>query len=120
MGDEPQTETEAAVEASQSESHQIGPESSEAAENPLDLEAEIAADYLEELLDIADLDGDIDTYIEGDRAHVSIISESTVLVGTNGEVLDALQELRLQKPTEGNRWPTSRKLKPTQLSRRMS
>ncbi|MFB9672381.1 protein jag [Microlunatus capsulatus] len=64
-----------------------------ASDNPLDTEAEIAADYLEELLDIADLDGDIDTYIEGDRAHVSIVSESQVLVGANGEVLDALQEL---------------------------
>ena len=42
----------------------------EGAENPLETEAEIAADYLEELLDIADLDGDIDTFIEGDRAHV--------------------------------------------------
>jgi spoIIIJ-associated protein len=62
-------------------------------DNPLDTEAEIAADYLEELLDIADLDGDIDTYIEGDRAHVSIVSDSEILVGPNGEVLDALQEL---------------------------
>jgi spoIIIJ-associated protein len=62
-------------------------------DNPLDTEAEIAADYLEELLDIADLDGDIDTYIEGDRAHVSIVSDSEILVGANGEVLDALQEL---------------------------
>jgi spoIIIJ-associated protein len=62
-------------------------------DNPLDTEAEIAADYLEELLDIADLDGDIDTYIEGERAHVSIVSESEILVGPNGEVLDALQEL---------------------------
>ena len=70
-------------------------------DNPLDVEAEIAADYLEELLDIADLDGDIDTYIEGDRAHVSIVSESQVLVGPNGEVLDALQELtRLAVMTE--------------------
>ena len=111
MADEPQTETEAAVETDQTESHQIGPESSEtsltepesseASENPLDFEAEIAADYLEELLDIADLDGDIDTYIEGDRAHVSIISESIVLVGADGEVLDTLQELtRLAVMTE--------------------
>jgi len=69
--------------------------------NPLDSEAEIAADYLEELLDIADLDGDIDTYIEGERAHVSIVSESQVLVGPNGQVLDALQELtRLAVMTE--------------------
>jgi spoIIIJ-associated protein len=67
----------------------------------LDTEAEVAADYLEELLDIADLDGDIDTYIEGDRAHVSIVSESEVLVGPHGEVLDALQELtRLAVMTE--------------------
>jgi len=70
-------------------------------ENPLEVEAEIAADYLEELLDIADLDGDIDTYIEGDRAHVSIVSGSQVLVGPGGTVLDALQELtRLAVMTE--------------------
>ena len=75
------------------------------AENPLETEAEVAADYLEELLDIADLDGDIDTFIEGDRAHVSIVSESQVLVGQDGTVLDALQELtRLAVMTEtGNR-----------------
>jgi spoIIIJ-associated protein len=74
-------------------------------ENPLETEAEVAADYLEELLDIADLDGDIDTFIEGDRAHVSIVSESQVLVGPDGAVLDALQELtRLAVMTEtGNR-----------------
>jgi spoIIIJ-associated protein len=73
----------------------------QAAENPLETEAEIAADYLEELLDIADLDGDIDTFIEGDRAHVSIVSQSQALVGPGGEVLDALQELtRLAVMTE--------------------
>jgi spoIIIJ-associated protein len=105
VADQPQAETEVAVEANQAESDQIGPESEsepgDTAENPLEIEAEIAADYLEELLDIADLDGDIDTYLEGDRAHVSIISESTVLVGTDGAVLDALQELtRLAVMTE--------------------
>ncbi len=68
-------------------------EGSAGPENPLETEAEVAADYLEELLDIADLDGDIDTYIEGDRAHVSIVSDSEVLVGADGSVLDALQEL---------------------------
>jgi spoIIIJ-associated protein len=97
VADEPQAETDAAVEVDPAEPA----DSSEATENPLDLEAEIAADYLEELLDIADLDGDIDTYIEGDRAHVSVISESNVLVGAGGEVLDALQELtRLAVMTE--------------------
>ena len=69
--------------------------------DPLDLEGEIAADYLEELLDIADLDGDIDTYVESGRAHVSIVTEADVLVGQNGKVLDALQELaRLAVVTE--------------------
>ena len=60
----------------------------------LELEGEIAADYLEELLDIADLDGDLDMDVEGDRAAVSIVgAELSQLVGAGGEVLDALQEL---------------------------
>lgn len=67
----------------------------------LEVEGDIAADYLEELLDIADLDGDIDTYVEGGRAHVSLVTEGDQLVGKNGEVLDALQELaRLVVMTE--------------------
>ena len=70
-------------------------------EQALDNEGEIAADYLEELLDIADLDGDIDTYSEGGRAHVSIVTDGDILVGRNGEVLEALQELaRLAVMTE--------------------
>lgn len=70
-------------------------------EEALTNEGEIAADYLEELLDIADLDGDIDTFNEGGRAHVSILSDSDVLVGKGGEVLEALQELaRLAVMTE--------------------
>ena len=60
----------------------------------LEQEGDIAADYLEELLDIADLDGDLDMDVEGDRAAVSIVGvELTQLVGSNGEVLEALQEL---------------------------
>ena len=60
----------------------------------LEQEGDIAADYLEELLDIADLDGDLDMDVDGDRAAVSIVgADLTQLVGANGEVLDALQEL---------------------------
>ncbi|MEI7056405.1 R3H domain-containing nucleic acid-binding protein [Nocardioides sp. CCNWLW239] len=60
----------------------------------LEQEGDIAADYLEELLDIADLDGDLDMDVEGDRAAVSIVGgELDQLVGRHGEVLDALQEL---------------------------
>lgn len=67
----------------------------------LDDEGDIAADYLEELLDIADLDGDIDTYTEGGRAHVSIVTDATILVGNDSEVLEALQDLcRLAVMTE--------------------
>ncbi len=57
-------------------------------------EGEIAADYLEELLEIADLDGDLDMDVEGDRATVSIVgAQLPQLVGDQGEVLEALQEL---------------------------
>jgi spoIIIJ-associated protein len=60
----------------------------------LEQEGDIAADYLEELLDIADLDGDLDMDVEGDRAAVSIVgADLSQLVGSNGEVLEALQEL---------------------------
>ncbi len=64
----------------------------------LEREGEVAADFLETLLDIADLDGDIDVDIDGDRAAVAIVDseEGRVprrLVGADGKVLEALQEL---------------------------
>ena len=64
----------------------------------LEREGEVAADFLETLLDIADLDGDIEVDVDGDRAAVSIVDsdEGRVprrLVGTDGKVLEALQEL---------------------------
>jgi spoIIIJ-associated protein len=60
----------------------------------LEREGEIAADYLEELLDIADLDGDIDMDVERDRALVSVVGgDLDHLVGDEGVVLEALQEL---------------------------
>jgi spoIIIJ-associated protein len=63
-------------------------------QSALERESDIAADYLEELLDIADLDGDLDLDVEGDRAAVSIVGDGLDhLVGRNGEVLEALQEL---------------------------
>jgi spoIIIJ-associated protein len=63
----------------------------------LEEEGEIAADYLEELLDIADLDGDIDIDVQHGRAAVEIVADEPGtlehLVGADGEVLDALQDL---------------------------
>lgn len=65
----------------------------------LEEEGEVAADYLEELLDIVDLDGDIDIDVENGRASVAIVAENGAerdlrrLVGAKGEVLEALQDL---------------------------
>ena len=64
----------------------------------LEREGEVAADFLETLLDICDLDGDLEVDIDGDRAAVSIVDSEDGrvprrLVGQNGQVLDALQEL---------------------------
>ncbi|VEI13343.1 Jag family protein [Trueperella bialowiezensis] len=65
----------------------------------LDREGDIAADYLEELLDIADLDGDLEIGIEADRASVGIVADDggdrrlKRLIGRRGETLESLQEL---------------------------
>lgn len=73
--------------------------SAPASTSRLEEEGDIAADYLEELLDIADLDGDIDIDVDHGRASLAIVAEGSAdralrrLVGTDGEVLDALQEL---------------------------
>lgn len=64
----------------------------------LEEEGDVAADYLEELLDIADIDGDIDIEVRNGRTYISIVAEEEAagldsLVGPDGEVLEALQEL---------------------------
>jgi spoIIIJ-associated protein len=64
----------------------------------LEEEGDVAADYLEELLDIADIDGDIDIEVRNGRTYISIVAEDDAsglenLVGGDGEVLEALQEL---------------------------
>ena len=64
----------------------------------LEEEGDIAAAYLEELLDIADIDGDIDIEVRNGRTYISIVADEESdslqsLVGQDGEVLDALQEL---------------------------
>lgn len=67
--------------------------------DPLVEEGEVAADYLEELLDLADLDGDIDIEVRNGRTYLSVLTDEgssddlQELVGNDGEVLDALQDL---------------------------
>ena len=88
MSETPETQESSAVEESE-ESEESGP--------TLEEEGDVAADYLEALLDIIDADGDIDIDVEGERALVSVIEvnkgELGHLVGDDGEVLSALQEL---------------------------
>ena len=75
------------------------PEDGQAAGGRLEEEGDVAADYLEELLDIADIDGDIDIEVRSGRTYISVVSEEEdnaalqALVGPDGEVLEALQEL---------------------------
>lgn len=65
------------------------------ASDSLVAEGDAAGDYLEQLLDILDYDGDIDLDVEGERAIVSIVGSGEIekLVGEDGSVLDAVQEL---------------------------
>jgi spoIIIJ-associated protein len=97
---EPDTEADAETDAeteTETETETDAPADSrggEAADSLLVREGDIAADYLERLLDIVDYDGDIDLDVENDRAAVAIVgSDLQALVGGRGETLDALQEL---------------------------
>jgi spoIIIJ-associated protein len=63
-------------------------------ENLLVREGDVAGDYLERLLDILDVDGDIDLDVEGDRASVAVVGgQLKTLIGPDGATLEALQEL---------------------------
>jgi len=87
-------EDEEAPEGEGADSAADADEADEVSVADLEQEGEIAADYVEGLLDVADLDGDIDMDVEGDRAVVSVVGATLdELVGDRGEVLDALQEL---------------------------
>ena len=60
-------------------------------------EADIAADYLEGLLDIVDYEGDIELGVRNNRPMVQIVADDDSdikhLIGRHGEVVDALQQL---------------------------
>jgi spoIIIJ-associated protein len=78
----------------EAEDDEDGAEGSDDGDDLLVREGDVAGDYLERLLDILDVDGDIDLDVEGDRASVAIVGgQLSDLVGRDGAVLDALQEL---------------------------
>ena len=90
--DEKVSERDATAEPGDGEAAEPGDDAVSSAD--LEQESEIAADYIEGLLDVADLDGDIDMDVEGDRPVVSVVGATlNELVGRRGEVLEALQEL---------------------------
>ncbi len=63
--------------------------------NDLMAEGDVAADYIEELLDIADLDGDIDIESKDSRVYLSVNSslESNLRLLAKPDTVTALQEL---------------------------
>ncbi|WP_084349162.1 Jag family protein [Janibacter limosus] len=98
MSDNPTTEVIPEQSAQEQETDAVEAAPRKTRRQLLEREGEVAADFLETLLDIADLDGDIDLDIDGDRAAVAVVDsdEGRVprrLVGQDGKVLEALQEL---------------------------
>jgi len=84
----------AVVEPVEDEMDEEDEDDEESADDPLIREGDVAGDYLERLLDILDVDGDIDLDVEGDRASVAIVGGRLGdLIGPDGATLEALQEL---------------------------
>ena len=79
-------ETEAAIDAEGSAKDSV---------KALEEEGDIAADYLEEFLDIYDLDGDIDIDVRQGRAYLEVTSseDSNLRLISDPETVEALQEL---------------------------
>lgn len=72
----------------------VSGDAQDATDDGIEQEVEVGADYIEALLDIAEIDGDIEEDIEGERGMVRVVGKGLdALIGPNGEVLEALQEL---------------------------
>lgn len=61
----------------------------------LEQEGDVAADFIEGLLDIADIDGDLDLDVRGGRAYVSVDApeDGGIAVLSDPDTVQALQEL---------------------------
>ena len=88
-------ETTEAVDEENTEDHEDDAEAGDASAATLEEEGDVAADYLEELLDIYDLDGDIDIDVRQGRAHLAITAsqDSNLRLISKPETVEALQEL---------------------------
>jgi spoIIIJ-associated protein len=83
------------LESSENGSSENGSADPESTETELVEEGDIAADYIEELLDIADIDGDIDIDARAGRAYVSVSAtgDSNLRLLSKPDTVGALQEL---------------------------
>lgn len=88
-------EAEDATDDGANEASEESSESGAKSTKALEEEGDIAADYLEELLDIFDLDGDIDIDVRGGRAYLEVTAgaNSNLRVISEPETVEALQEL---------------------------
>lgn len=64
-------------------------------ENELEKEGEIAADFIEEFLDLADLDGDLEIEFKQERVYLTVDSEgeSNLSKVSDPETVNAIQEI---------------------------
>lgn len=90
-----ESQTEEATDEQVDEASEDSSESGHKSTKALEEEGDIAADYLEELLDIFDLDGDIDIDVRGGRAYLEVTAgaNSNLRVISEPETVEALQEL---------------------------
>lgn len=80
--------------ADETDIDEVESDDAEGADSDLFRESEIAADYVEGLLDILDFDGDIDELVSAGRPLVEVVGgRLEALVGQRGATLEALQEL---------------------------
>ncbi|GID32766.1 Jag family protein [Paractinoplanes brasiliensis] len=87
-------DTSTASSAPSSASEETKASESVASDGDLFRQSEIAADYVEGLLDILDYDGDIDELVSAGRPMVEVVGgRLQPLVGQRGATLEALQEL---------------------------
>ncbi|MEU5720981.1 R3H domain-containing nucleic acid-binding protein [Micromonospora sp. NPDC047738] len=87
-------ETVPTEEAEETEAESAAAEKKAPADSDLFRQSEIAADYVEGLLDILDYDGDIDELVSGGRPVVEVVGGRLQnLIGQRGATLEALQEL---------------------------
>ena len=93
-GDEEESESDESEDFEEADGEEPSGRSRRESDSELFRQSEIAADYIEGLLDILDVDGDIDELVQNGRPMVEVVgARLNNLVGVRGQTLEALQEL---------------------------